>query len=121
MSTNQSIIERTPTVDAALHIAGKKLEDFTAPGDTKDETAYKLIKAVVNVLNENWKPDWSNMSQRKYFPWFDEKESGFGLSFDVADYWHTYTSVGSRLCYASKELCEHGIKLLETYYTDFVN
>lgn len=121
MNTQQTIIQQTPTVDAALAIAGKKLTDFTAPGDTKDETAYKVIKAVIKVLNESWQPNWSDMGQRKYTPWFDEKESGFGLSFYVTVGWNTSTCVGSRLCYASKELCEHGVKLLETYYTDFVN
>lgn len=117
----KTIIEKTPTVDAALAIAGKKLADFTTPADTKDETAYKVIKAVIEVLNEGWKPDWSNYDQRKYMPWFDEKEPGFGLSSHVCVVWATHTYVGSRLCYKSRELCEHGVKLLETYYTDFVN
>lgn len=117
----KTIIEKTPTVDAALAIAGKKLEDFTTPGDTKDETAYKVIKAVVAVLNEGWKPNWSNYDERKYMPWFDEKEPGFSLSYYVYVDWYTCTAVGSRLCYKSRELCEHGVKLLETYYTDFVN
>lgn len=117
----KTIIKQTPTVDAALAIAGKKLEDFTAPGDTKDETAYKVIKAVVEVLNEGWKPNWSNYDERKYMPWFDEKEPGFGLSCGDCGGWTTDAAVGSRLCYKSRELCEHGVKLLETYYTDFVN
>lgn len=116
-----TIIKKTPTVDAALAIAGKKLKDIIAPGDTKDEAAYKVIKAVVEILNEGWKPDWSNFDQRKYMHWFDEKKPGFGLSYLGYGGWFTSTLVGSRLCYKSIELCEHGVKLLETYYTDFVN
>ena len=60
----KTIIEQTPTVDAALAIAGKKLEDFTTPGDTKDETDYKVLKAVIEVLNEGCKPDWSTYNER---------------------------------------------------------
>lgn len=117
----KSIIELTPTVDAALAIAGKKLADITAPADTKDEAAYKVIKAVIEVLNEGWKPNWSDYNDRKYMPWFEEKKPGFGLSYDVCADWTSHTTVGSRLCYKSRELCEHGVKLLGTYYTDFVN
>jgi hypothetical protein len=115
-----SIIERTPTVADALAIAGKKLEDLINPNDSKDVNAYRVIKEVIAVLNEEWKPDYSNSSQFKYEPYWYYK-SGFGLSYDVYVIWNSRSDVGVRLCYRSREVLKHGVEILKDYYNDFLN
>jgi hypothetical protein len=42
------------------------------------------IKNLETLFNENWKPDWKNKSQYKYYPYFEINSSG-GLVF-VASY-----------------------------------
>lgn len=53
---------------------------------------------------KEWEVDFGDDSQYKWTPWF--VESGSGLSFGAADVWHSYTSVGSRLCFRTEEICE---------------
>lgn len=118
--TTASIIDRTPNVEAALAIAGKTIEQVINTNDSKDENAYKVIKAVIKVLNEDWVADHSDASQVKYEPRFYYK-SGFGLSyFDIA-LWFSFSAVGGRLCYCSYEVMMHGMKILESYYNDYLN
>jgi hypothetical protein len=115
-----SIIERTATVADALAVAGKKLEDVINPNDTKDVNAYRVIKEVIAVLNEDWKADYSNGDQVKYEPYWYYK-SGFGLSYGGYVYWRSGSRVGVRLCYRSREILKHGVEILKDYYNDFLN
>lgn len=78
--------------------------------------SYKLL-VIAEAINadgkdsEPWQPDWSNYNQRKYFAYFEvdtEKEdetnkAGFGFSVTYCVYWDAGTSVGSRLCFDSRE------------------
>jgi hypothetical protein len=121
MKKTQSIIKRTPTVAKALAIAGLKLKDLISKTDTKDEAAYKVLKAVIKVLNQEWKADHADSSQVKYEPifYFDKAKGGF--VYDGYDGWIRDTSVGSRLCFRSAEVLKHGVKILKKYYQDYLN
>lgn len=116
----QSIIDRTPTVEAALAIAGTSIEKLTRPDDAKHETACRIIEAVIDVLREGVEVDHSNSDQTKYEPRFIYK-SGLGLSFNDYAFWHTYTYCGPRLCYLSYDTMVHGVKILDKYYNDYLN
>lgn len=118
--TTKKITERVNSVADALAVAGKTLSDILLPGDTKDGDAYRVIKFVISVLNEEWIPDYSNNSQRKYEPRFLYK-SGFGLACDGRDGWGAISAVGVRLCYRSYEVMIHGVEILKEYYRDFLN
>jgi hypothetical protein len=65
---------------------------------------YKLY-IIYKAINDGWVPDWSNMSQWKYYPWFRMNSSGSGFDFSLSDYNYVYsgTTVGSRLCTDSSE------------------
>lgn len=71
-------------------------------GDTDDERAYKKLKIVVRAINQGWVPNWNNTNERKWWPYFN-LSSGFGFSDSDCDYGHTFTAVGSRLCFESEE------------------
>ena len=53
----------------------------------QEETCpYKKIKQLEKFFNGNWKKDWSNSNQRKYYPYFKyEVSSGWSLCA-VGDY-----------------------------------
>ncbi len=119
--TIQTIIERVKGVEDAFAIAGTNLEEIISPSDTKDEAAYKVLKTVIKVLNEDWVPDLKNRSQDKYYPWFKPSTSGSGLSYDDFGDWSAGTLCGVRLCYRSYEIMMHGVVILEKYYNDFLS
>lgn len=117
---NMSIIDRTPTVEAALAIAGTSIAELTRPTDAKHETAVRIIETVIAVLNEGVKVDHSNSDQDKYEPRFYYK-AGLGLSYDDYANWNTFTRCGPRLCYLDYEVLLHGVKILEKQYHDYLN
>jgi len=84
---------------------------------------YKLV-IIAEAFNEGWKPDWYNSSEYKYYPWFDmspegQEHTGCGFSFNVCDFDTSGTTVGSRLCYKSRELAEYAGKQFEELYKDY--
>lgn len=89
-------------------------------------TAHAKIVIITQALNQEanggkpWKPDWKDDNKRKYYPWFD-LSSGSGLScFDCVGQLSAST-VGSRLCFKSRELAEYaGKKFLKEYEAYFL-
>lgn len=109
------ITDRVKTFDDILAISGRTMESLINPGDTADEIAYKKIKLIAEVYNEGTILDPMNTSQYKYYPWHEIKP-GFGLSFDVCDYWNSRSHVGVRLCFKNAELAKDaGIKFIDIY------
>ena len=83
---------------------------------------YQLM-VIAEALNEGWTPDWSNGEWDKWYPWFDMDDSSSAgrFSFDVADYQRSSSTVGSRLCFKSKDLADYaGTQFLELYRELFV-
>ena len=73
------------------------------------------LRIIAQALNEGWKPDWNDLSEYKYYPYFDMR-SGFGFSNTTYDCTGTDTAVGSRLCFKSRELAEYaGTKFIKLY------
>jgi hypothetical protein len=88
------------------------------------EAHAKLI-IIAEAINEGWRPDWNNSNEYKYQLWPDIEEdetkpSGFGLSYGGCDHWGTDASVGSRLCFQSREKARYCfdtfIDLWEAYF-----
>jgi hypothetical protein len=69
------------------------LEEFAKP----IIAAYKLL-IIYKAINNEWKPDWSNWDQYKYYPVFEVLSSRFGFSGSDFSYDTTDARVGSRLC-----------------------
>jgi len=113
------ITDRVQSVEDALSIIGKKLSDVISCNDRKDVAAYKVMTEVIAVLNEEWEADYSNSNQVKYEPRF--YDYGSRLVFGSVNVWSSASNVGSRLCYRSPDILRHGVKILEKYYSDFLN
>lgn len=90
---------------------GTTLEDFIKyPGNR--------VQLLVAVLNDGWKPNWSDYNENKYYPWFNMNDSSAPLGFSYIDFVcdYTDTNLGARLCYKNRELAKYaGTQFLELY------
>jgi len=117
----QKITDRIKTVEDVVKEFGFSMagfEEFTE-GRSDDEKAYMILVRLAKVLNEGWEPDWSNSNEYKYYPWFEMKGSS-GFRFLGNDSWGTFSLVGSRLCFKSRELAEYAGKQFEDVYRKFM-
>lgn len=87
----------------------------------KPVIAQYILNVVAQFLNGDWKPDYTDYDQYKYFPYFSVKAdskrpSGFGLSYDDFVRWRTDTGCGVRLCYKDRETAKlAGTEYLSLY------
>jgi hypothetical protein len=112
------IMDRVKTFEDACAVLGIDPSAQVVIGDDPESGALRAIREltiVAKALNQGWKPDWSNDDERKYYPWFDLSSGSSASFFDyVRDC--SYSCVGSRLVFKSKELAEHaGKQFLSTY------
>lgn len=103
------------------------IPDFSAwsKQDQKAMVAHAKLVIIARAANrlanegKEWKPDWTNFDQWKYYPWFDLWRGSSGFRFDDGDGWGTYSLVGSRLCFISREVCEYVAKQFIKLYKDY--
>ena len=88
--------------------------------DSPDEIAYKKLKVIAKAINQGWSPDWSDSNQYKYYPYFKVLSSGFGFSDALYDSTGTDTSVGSRLCFESREKSDYAASQFVDLYKQFL-
>ena len=122
--TPKDITKRVKTYADACAVLGIEPineEVFTKLGFTKDEIAYRKLKTVIEALNEGWRPDWSDRSEYKYWNWFVYSTSSAGFGYADTSYAPTITdtSVGSRLCFKTRELAAYAGRQFEDLYNDF--
>jgi len=100
------------SVDAALNRVDeatrqeylKSIEGYNTP----DELAYKEKKLVAKAIRGDWEPDWENRNEFKWeaiFRWV----SGSGFVFSCSFYYctHSFSHVGSRFCFPTKEMSDY--------------
>lgn len=122
--TPKDITKRVKTYSDACTVLGIEPineEVFTKLGFTKDEIAYRKLKTVVEAINEGWRPDWSDSSDNKYWNWFiyNPSYAGFGCAFALYAPSMASATVGSRLCFKTRELAAYAGRQFEDLYNDF--
>jgi hypothetical protein len=119
---SEKITDWIGTFSDIIELAGEAPENYNLrPGETDDELAYRQAKLVADVLNEGTILDPFDTNQYKYFPYAKiDKSSGFGLSCNGYDSWHTNTTVGVRLCLKSADLAEFAFKTFPDIYSRFL-
>lgn len=107
---------------AVLGIEPMNEEVFTKLGFTKDEIAYRKLKAIAEALNEGWRPNWANSNEYKYFPWlvYNPSSAGFSSAHTHPAASYTSTYIGSRLCYKTRELAAYAGRQFEDIYNDLL-
>ena len=103
-----------------LGIKIKTLEQFEELYDKDDArrqfARYKLT-VMAKALNENWKPDFENESQYKYYNWMYNKKNGLVLDFS-----YTYDDcvIGSDLCLETRDKANHLAKIAKDEYATYI-
>jgi hypothetical protein len=119
----KDIKDRVKSFDDALEVLGEKdvdVKDYwtmVSAALQHSILANQELIIIAKALNEGWKPDWSNLSEYKYSPWFKmNSSSGVGFAYRDYDNWRTHSYVGSCLCFKSSELAKYaGTQFLEVY------
>lgn len=119
------IIDRIKTFEDACKELGidssSVIPEVATAGLQKDEKsiqAYCKLIIIAKALNEGWAPNWAMGDEYKWFPWFD-LSSGSGLRYGDNDFWLSLSTVGSRLCYKTKELAIYAGQQFEDIYQDY--
>jgi hypothetical protein len=115
IKTFEDACKKVNTDPAKLPDVSGILEEFAKP----IIAAYKLL-IIYKAINNEWKPDWSNWDQYKYYPWFEVLSSGFGFSCSSYYYDDAGTTVGSRLCFESEEKAKYAGNQFLQLYKDFL-
>lgn len=68
--------------------------------------AYAELCRRAKAARGEWQPDWSNGDQKKWYPWFEYTPSGFVVTVTIYYYHFTNASVGSRLCFPTREMAK---------------
>ncbi|MDI6034014.1 hypothetical protein QLS91_13110 [Flavobacterium sp. LB2P84] len=82
--------------------------------------AHSKLVIIAKAINGEWVADWKDWNQYKYYPWFEMgSSSGVGFSCNDCDIWITYSFVGSRLCFESRDQAKYAGKQFEELYKSY--
>ena len=102
--------ENLETFDDCCKVCGTTEEEFNSKflniGLSPDALALERLGIINKAINgPEWKPDYSNPDQQKWFPVFKASSPGSGFSFTGSGYLFVsaVADVGSRLCFESEE------------------
>jgi hypothetical protein len=114
---------QTKTIDDAYKATNRSPFEMPQIPGLREEDLLHIknhfdLEVVVEAINQEankgkrWIPDFTNSSEKKYELWYwiepsDTDGAGFVFSSTFTDYGHTLTTVGSRLCYISREAANY--------------
>lgn len=84
--------------------------------------AFEKLQLIYEVVNNdaNWKADYTNDNQYKYYPYF-RYSAGSGFSLGGVGFGGTTAGVGARLSTYSREMAEWIATTFKDIYNDFLN
>ena len=121
----RDITDRIKTYEDACEVLGIDPENQPDVSDCENEDvksilAYHKLIIICRALNEGWKPDWTNTSEYKYYPWFQFKQGvlfggaaahGTNAGFVFSSTYYAASSAsahfGSQLCFKTSELAKY--------------
>lgn len=145
----QNVMERVKTFKDACNELGiehdKWVQDKKDLGLEADVIAYLKLRIITAALNEGWKPQFTT-DEYRYFPWFylytqseidemsEEEKSrvvyrsdynanangGVACANTHHDSSYTYTIIGSRLAFKTRELAEYAGRQFVEIWADYV-
>ena len=72
----------------ACDVLGLVESDVIKPDYDTRTTAFAKLSVIIEVLNEGWKPDFTDENQKKYYNYF-KVENGLFVFCDVIYYWRS--------------------------------
>jgi hypothetical protein len=79
----------------------------TGDEDSKSVAAYYKICIIISAINGEWKADFSDSNQIKFFNVYIYSGSGLRFSRTNTNCGYARTSIGGRLCFESREKAEY--------------
>ena len=126
--------DKDPRVDMCDSIKSYKdaleecqFDDFGRTNLRPCEIARRELEIITLALNDFWLPDWNDVSQDKWYPWFYIRKNEDGIAHSGASaglvYAHTHTTpspaaahFGARLCFKTREIAKYaGEQFLPLY------
>lgn len=75
------------------------------------------LTIVVRALVGDWKPDWDNSNEYKYYMYFYKEKSGFASHTDC---YCDLSFVGSDLLFPNSDLANYAGKIMRQQYIDYL-
>ncbi len=115
-------MKKIESFEEALKKTGRPNVDFSnLPNDLRTyfENQYKAV-VITEAINDGWIADYSNQSQRKWFPVFYMSPSGF--VFGYANYLCSDALAGgtSLLCFETETAAEYAGKTFTEIYQGII-
>lgn len=86
--------------------------------------SFFMLIIITQALNDGWKPDWSDFTELKWFPWWYINPNGkeslatpVGIS---ADHSRASMGMGAVLCLKNDELASYAGKQFKDLYQDIM-
>lgn len=83
--------------------------------------AYIQLTYVAKALNGGEWMNYEDIDEYKYYPYFNASGSGSGFSYDGYDCDYSYSVVGSRLTFKTREMAEYAGKQFLNLYNQYIN
>lgn len=124
----QPITERIDSYQAACEELGLDPDEelpFKDPKNARQEAANAevMLDIISEALLEGKELDWTDSTQEKWSPYFNNYKSGSGFRFDVSvcGWAHTDASGGARLCVDTKEKSDYFGQRFLPIWNKFLN
>lgn len=116
-------MESIKTVEDALNVTGMPAtpEFNEVPEELRDyfKAVYEAV-VITKALVGDWKADWNDWDQRKWFPWFDMSSGGFVFNGTCYAYSSAAAGYASRLCFPTRDMAEYAGKTFTDVYSQII-
>ena len=121
-NTDFYVVKRNPSKKVAQFEDVVRLVTDINPKHIKALIAINKLFTIAQAWNkeDDFVPDFSDLNQDKWFPWFKYKKDAARFVFAGTDYTPMYTNanISSRLCFKTSERAEQFGKLFIDIYND---
>ena len=113
--------EKIKTLEDALIANGSTRAEFNkkVKGWPHDTMCYEARKEIAKAIKGDWETDWTDTSDRKWFPYFD-LSSGCNFSGSTQYHYFSNTDVGSRFSFPTEEQSDYFGKNFTKYHEGFL-
>lgn len=108
--------------DAQRETGAQDTPDFNEAPEEVREFLKAIYQAAVitKALVGDWKPNWNDSNQEKWFPWFRMSSGGFVFDGTSYDYSSAAAGNASRLCFPSEEMAEYAGRQFTDIYSRII-